>query len=776
MFGWIHKHTHRRRQVREHRVRETGGVRGRLWKLLSWETLTSAVFVAVVSAIGFFGDSGFEFAIGQRIEHPIYAKVAFRVPDPKQTAANRASARASIPSHYAWNASGVTFDRIRADLIRIHELAVDSESPEQYLAALEGMGFTADPDAYAYLRKQAAQVQTSSRTPFQKLVEDLPLESEYVVRNQPREPREPASTSEFVVLETPGPDGAITASTIPVGSLVRQENEKALRGSASDLAKRFPQPVRATVEAVVLATLAKQPTIVYNADRTADKMREAEQAIPDAMVSFEPGKPFVTPGILGLDELALLRAHHAAFLAYLEGTDGGAKAMRSVRLLQRAGMVTLMAAIAAGLLLYGHMNRTDTFAGQGQLLGVTALTLGTLITARALDINWPHIPELVSIPCLLAANVLAIVHPRRFALGAACVIAALVAAAVRADLGFALALLMGVAAAVYQLDEIRSRTKLIKVGAVTALVMAIGSAANGFLAAHSRDYVLEHSIGAGACALLAAFVISGVLPYIERVFRVATSLTLLEWRDPTRPLLQLLAREAPGTYNHSLLLGTLAQAACERIGANGLLAQVGALYHDIGKIPKAEYFTENQEGLISRHDNLAPSMSLLIILGHVKDGLEMAREYKLPRVLHQFIEQHHGTSVVRYFHQIASEKQPKIARGKHDREVPEAEFRYGGPKPQTREAAVLMLGDGVEGAVRALADPNVGRIESAVHQIVRERLNDGQLDDCDITLKEIRQVEESLVKSLCAVHHGRVSYPKSRKGLDEPFEPARVSV
>jgi len=262
-----------------------------------------------------------------------------------------------------------------------------------------------------------------------------------------------------------------------------------------------------------------------------------------------------------------------------------------------------------------------------------------------------------------------------------------------------------------------------------------------------------------------------VLPFIERAFSIATALTLLEWRDSRNPLLQLLAQEAPGTYNHSLVLSNLAESACEAIGANGLLTQVGALFHDIGKVHKAEYFAENQEGRINRHDNLAPTMSLLIILAHVKDGMEMAKEYKLPRVLHHFIEEHHGTTVVRYFHHAASEKQPRIASGKHDREVPEAEFRYAGPKPSSRESAVLMLCDAVEGAVRSLPDPTPGRIESIVHQIVTDRLNDGQFDHCDITLRQIRQVEDSLVKSLCSIYHGRVAYPKATKGGEPPQEP-----
>ncbi|MCH7592036.1 MAG: HDIG domain-containing protein, partial [Planctomycetes bacterium] len=370
-------------------------------------------------------------------------------------------------------------------------------------------------------------------------------------------------------------------------------------------------------------------------------------------------------------------------------------------------------------------------------------------------------------PALIAGSILAITYPQRLAIGASCVIAVLVGAVTDASLVFLVTLFVGVVVVVVLLDEIRSRTKLISSGLITSAAVVAASMAGGFAEGHSVPFVVTHGLYAGLSAMLASFVVSGVLPLIERLFRVATSLTLLEWRDPTRPLLQRLAREAPGTYNHSLALGTLAEAGCEAIGANGLLAQVGALYHDIGKIPKADYFAENQEGKPSRHDNLAPTMSLLIIVGHVKDGIEMAKEYRVPRVLHQFIEEHHGTTVVRYFHHVASEKQPSVASGKHDREVRESEYRYGGPKPRTRESAVLMLCDSVEGAVRALPERTPNRIEAMVDAIVSDRLGDGQFDDCDITLKEIRRVSESLTKTLSGIYHGRVAYPKSRKADTE---------
>ncbi len=174
---------------------------------------------------------------------------------------------------------------------------------------------------------------------------------------------------------------------------------------------------------------------------------------------------------------------------------------------------------------------------------------------------------------------------------------------------------------------------------------------------------------------------------------------------------------------------------------------------------------------MNRHDRLSPTLSLLIIVGHIKDGIEMARAYGLPRVLHQFINEHHGTTVVRYFHHMASEAAAKNPlKGRHGRDVPESEFRYPGPKPRSKESAILMLCDACEGTVRALPEATPGRVESSVHQVVMDRLNDGQFDDCDITLRELRQVEQSIVKSLCAIHHGRIKYPKALS-LTPPSKP-----
>jgi hypothetical protein len=313
--------------------------------------------------------------------------------------------------------------------------------------------------------------------------------------------------------------------------------------------------------------------------------------------------------------------------------------------------------------------------------------------------------------------------------------------------------------AVALLGDIRTRTKLVMVGlAAGAAAFALSLFAD-LAMMQPVHLALTGGMVAGGAALGASLLLHGLLPVLERFFGIVTGMTLLEWCDINKPLLRRLAREAPGTYNHALVLGSMAEAAAESIGAQGLLTRVGAYYHDIGKINKPRYFVENQQsGGTNWHDRLAPTMSLLIIIGHVKDGLELAREYGLPRALWQFIGEHHGTTLVRYFYRQATDRQNGSGQA-----VAESDFRYPGPKPRSRETAILMLCDSVEGAVRALSEPTPGRIEGLVHQMVMDRLADGQFEECDITLRELHKVEESMVKSLCAIYHGRIVYPSAKE-------------
>jgi hypothetical protein len=307
--------------------------------------------------------------------------------------------------------------------------------------------------------------------------------------------------------------------------------------------------------------------------------------------------------------------------------------------------------------------------------------------------------------------------------------------------------------------------KLLEVGTLTAVIVFIMSAALDFWKQNRSPDLFANAGYHAAVTFLVSLLIQSLLPLIEKIFHITTSMTLLDYSDANQPLLKKLAIEAPGTYSHSLLVGSIAETAAEAIGRNGLLCRVGAYYHDIGKVNKPAYFIENEMGL-SRHKELSPTMSQLIIVAHVKDGLEMAKEYGLPSVLHQFIETHHGTTLVEYFYNAAKKKYDE-----KQYEISESEFRYAGPKPQTKEAAIVMLSDSAEGAVRALAEPTLPRIETAVHNMSMKRLQDGQFDECELTLKELSQIETSISKSLAIHYHGRISYQKNPEEASENAQP-----
>ena len=241
---------------------------------------------------------------------------------------------------------------------------------------------------------------------------------------------------------------------------------------------------------------------------------------------------------------------------------------------------------------------------------------------------------------------------------------------------------------------------------------------------------------------------------------------MLEFTDMSHPLLQRLALEAPGTYHHSLMVGAIGQAAADRIGANGLLVSVCAFFHDIGKLAKPEFFAENQRGGENPHDHLAPSMSALVIQSHVKEGLTLAKRYKLPRAVCEGIVAHHGTTLTSYFYQLA--RQALKEAGMAEDSGLESSFRYDGPKPKTREAAILMLADSAEAASRSLEQATPNRIAEMVDTLIRDKLLDGQLDHCPLTLAELNEVRTSFVFTLSNILHGRNPYPREDQAVQPP--------
>ena len=391
----------------------------------------------------------------------------------------------------------------------------------------------------------------------------------------------------------------------------------------------------------------------------------------------------------------------------------------------------------------------DDLSRLATLLSLVVVTV-TLVVITAND--W----RAETVPLMMFGMTVAIAYEQEIALLLSAAVTLISVVALGHALADAIVLLAATAGAILVLGRVRSRSKLLWVGFWSAGVAALTTLGVGTLEGESFKLILITAAHLSLWAVIAGALMTCILPMVEKVFNVQTDLSLLALGDPAHPLLQELIRRAPGTYNHSITVASLAEAAAEAIGSRGLLVRVGAYFHDIGKMLKPGYFAENQGQGDNRHRSLVPAMSTLVIIAHVKDGADLARQAKIPEPIIDFIQQHHGTTLVEYFYRQASESKKS---NPDSAEVDESSFRYPGPKPQTKEAGILMMADAVESASRVLVEPTPSRIESLVEDISRKRLLDGQFDECGLTLEEVRRIGDSLVKSLTAVYHGRVKYP-----------------
>ncbi len=304
----------------------------------------------------------------------------------------------------------------------------------------------------------------------------------------------------------------------------------------------------------------------------------------------------------------------------------------------------------------------------------------------------------------------------------------------------------------------RRRSVIIRTGFIIGLVQIVSLFfIDSFRMSYPLGYLMFMLNG-----IVSGVIVIGTLPIFEYLFKSVTNVSLLELADFNQPLLQRMIMEAPGTYHHSLIVGNLSEAACASVGANALLARIGAYYHDIGKLEKPEYFSENQDIKTSKHDNLSSTMSKLLIMSHVSGGAELAKKYKLNPRLIDFILQHHGTSLVYYFYRKALETLEE------DQEIREEGFRYPGPKPNTKETAIVLLADSVEAATRALKEPTPVNIKEVVHKIINNKFIDGQLDACDLTLKDIERISAIFIRILSGIYHARITYPESQANSSEP--------
>jgi putative nucleotidyltransferase with HDIG domain len=524
-------------------------------------------------------------------------------------------------------------------------------------------------------------------------------------------------------------------------------------------AKKDFVPVIAPVAlSLTIDTLKNNPTHTLNPQATTAAQELAVQKVThgDAEVFYSPKDTIVPKGEISAKGWQLLKAENTAFLH----EDFNVWKMRG----GTAAAVIMLTVVLAG---YIAKFQPRVVRNHARAIAIGALLISMLVLAQIAGLGSSPTYVFGIAPTIVVAMIMTIAYDQRFAAGIGAFHAALVTMALNESIGFFLVVLAGVLTCCFLLDDIRTRSKLIEVGGAAACALILASCAASLLELIPPQYVYRNALYAGAAGLGVGFVVLGILPFIEKAFGITTSMTLLELADNSQPLLRRLALEAPGTYNHSQQVATLSEEAAEAIGANSLACRVGSYYHDIGKINKADYFIENQVPGHNRHINLSPSVSLLIIIGHVKDGVEMAKEYNLPRSLLPFIQQHHGTTLVEFFYHRACDTctpdQPTVS---------EVQYRYPGPKPKSKEIAIVMLSDAVESATRAMAEPTASRIEALVHDLAMKRLLDGQFDECDLTMRELELIERSLARTLQGIYHGRIAYPSTQTISTAPTDQA----
>jgi len=516
------------------------------------------------------------------------------------------------------------------------------------------------------------------------------------------------------------------------------------------------EPIRRSLERWMRNTV--RPTLEYDQAMTQTARRWAGQQVEPVYDLINEGDELVPPGeLVDQSRLNILLAEYEAFLEVFPAEAR----------LGRLSIVFLMVSVLLLISSWYWRRFEPVVVNSWARLSVYLAVIAIAAFVGRLSSFDPVRGEIAVV--VATTMIISIAYNQRLAIVTAFLLSLLITMATRINVSQFTVMLAAATAAVICLQRVQSRSTIIIAGFVSGLTTLIVSWGMTVLIYPSDSpYIWFDLVQLQLClkyagwCVLAGFILAGSLPFIESTFGVVTGISLLEMSDPSHPLLQELVRKAPGTYNHSMALATIAEAAAKTIGADGLLVRVGAYFHDVGKIPKAEYFIENRAaGAVNRHDTLAPAMSTLIIIGHVKDGVDLAEEYHLPQVLIDFIEQHHGTTLVEYFYHAANKKADAEPERKND--VEEAAFRYPGPKPQTREAGILMLADCVESASRTLSEPTPARIRTLVHQLTMKRLLDGQFDECALKLSEIHQIEESLIKSLISMHHGRIVYPESQK-------------
>jgi putative nucleotidyltransferase with HDIG domain len=730
--------------------------------------------VFLLLLIGVLGSwrAPFRYQLGQSIPDGILAKVDFeRVNQTKTELARLERERLVAPvfRHNPQPLRDLEYQQLRTDLFNIADVHDVSELSSDVRWAF---GFATEPSGRGELPAalqgdwQALRMAIGPRETAERQIDEIigeftqfiaPLRESGILDPEDLSRRDLTPESKISVLPVDVPlEESVDPPTFPVADALLKETLKA-GGKLGRLWNQFPTLVKLQPLLERWLNNRALPTLVFDEEGTTLRLQAIRRQTPMEKEKFKRGQLLVAPGSrINEEQLDILRAQYQTLEATVPWAERIVRIAISAVLLMVLGWLNAYYLIRNEPRLLKHIGRLTVY--------LSAITVAVAVGRLVAPSGW----RAEVVPLLTAVMILAIAYNQVLAALTGFSLALMETLSTGGDMGDFVLLMSAIAAAVVLLNQVPSRSKVVVVGfwtAVTYFVVCWGVVIirSQQLTRLWTDWPLyaDSLSGAGWC-LAAGFVVAGSLPFVEKLFGVVTDISLLELSDISHPLLQELVRRAPGTYNHSIGVATISETAADAIGANGLLCRVGAYFHDIGKMLKPQYFVENMiPGQTSRHESLNPAMSTLIIIGHVKDGVDLGHQHNLPPALIDFIEQHHGTTLVEYFFHAAT-KQAEAQPEEFRTEVAESSFRYPGPRPQTREAAVMMIADAVEGASRALSEPTPKRIETLVHEIAMKRLLDGQFDECSLTLAELAIVEDTLTKSLIGIYHGRIKYPEQK--------------
>ncbi|QAT40763.1 HD family phosphohydrolase [Clostridium sp. JN-9] len=490
--------------------------------------------------------------------------------------------------------------------------------------------------------------------------------------------------------------------------------------------------------ALTIGYLEVKPNFFFDKEATDELKKEEMKKVPPVMVKkdqiiVKEGEPVGAYQIEILKSLGLINNNtYFQWYAY-------------------ASLALLILLILGIEWIYLHRYYKDIYYDLSKITLINILTCISLLLARGLSVMSPFLIPLACVPMLMT-----LLTNYKVSLSINTLNCILISGAVGFNPEIIILAILNAVIGATILKKMQQRNDILYSSIYISIINFFLTFSAGFMLSNNVKDIILRSSFSFASGIISGVLTIGLLPFFESSFGIITTIKLLELSNPNQPLLKKLLLEAPGTYHHSILVGNLAEVAAEEVGANPILARVASQYHDIGKIKRPYFFKENQLGNDNPHNKITPNLSTLIITSHVKDGVELAKQYKLPKVITDVIEQHHGTTLVKYFYLTLKNS------SENPDEINEEDFKYPGPIPTSKEAAIIMLADSVEAAVRSINEPNQDKIQKMVNNIVKSRLDEGQLDNSDLTLMDINKIKKSFLKVFTGIYHKRIEYPEDK--------------